>query len=62
MAARPAAGPLTPILDPLNDPTTIPPTIPAINPEKSGAHLLMQYLDIGVMLQKTPQYLRVNRF
>ena len=39
MAARPAAGPLTPILDPLNDPTTIPPTIPAINPEKRGAPL-----------------------
>ena len=39
IAARPAAGPLTPILDPLRAPTTIPPTIPAINPEKRGAPL-----------------------
>ena len=39
IAAKPAAGPLTPILEPDNAPTTIPPTIPAIKPEKSGAQL-----------------------
>ena len=39
MAAKPAAGPLTPICEPLKAPTTIPPTIPAIRPENSGAPL-----------------------
>jgi hypothetical protein len=39
MAAKPAAGPLTPTDDLLIDPTTTPPTIPAIRPEKSGAPL-----------------------
>ena len=39
MAARPAAGPLTPIWEPLSAPTTIPPTIPAISPENNGAPL-----------------------
>ena len=39
IAAKPAAGPLTPTLDPLTPPTMIPPIIPAINPEKSGAPL-----------------------
>lgn len=39
MAARPAAGPLTPIVEPLIAPTTIPPTTPAIRPENNGAPL-----------------------
>jgi hypothetical protein len=39
MAARPAAGPLTPVWEPLSAPTTMPPTIPAIKPENSGAPL-----------------------
>ncbi len=39
IAAKPAAGPLTPILEPLKAPTTIPPIIPAINPENKGAPL-----------------------
>ena len=39
MAARPAAGPLTPTWEPLKLPTTIPPMIPAIKPEKRGAPL-----------------------
>ena len=39
IAAKPAAGPLTPILDPLNAPTIIPPIIPAIKPENRGAPL-----------------------
>ena len=37
IAARHAAGPLTPKCDPLNMVTTIPPTIPAMIPENSGA-------------------------
>ncbi len=37
IAARPAAGPLTPICEPLKEPTIIPPTIPAINPDIRGA-------------------------
>ena len=37
IAAKPAAGPLTPRGDPLIKATTVPPTIPAIKPEKSGA-------------------------
>ena len=39
IAAKPAAGPLTPIFESDNPPTTIPPIIPAINPEKRGAPL-----------------------
>lgn len=39
IAAKPAAGPLTPTVDLLIPPTTTPPTIPAISPEKSGAPL-----------------------
>ena len=39
IAAKPAAGPLTPIWEPLRAPTTIPPIIPAINPENKGAPL-----------------------
>ncbi len=39
IAAKPAAGPLTPIFDLLREPTTIPPIIPAINPDKGGASL-----------------------
>ena len=39
IAAKPAAGPLTPTDDLLIAPTTTPPTIPAISPEKSGAPL-----------------------
>ena len=37
IAARPAAGPLTPNADPLKIPAMIPPTIPAIIPENNGA-------------------------
>jgi hypothetical protein len=39
IAAKPAAGPLTPIFDLLIIPTTIPPIIPEINPDKGGASL-----------------------
>ena len=39
MAAKPAAGPLTPVGEPLSIPTTTPPMIPAISPENSGAPL-----------------------
>lgn len=39
MAARPAAGPLTPKADPLYKPTTMPPMIPAMRPAMSGAPL-----------------------
>ena len=37
IAAKPAAGPLTPICEPLKEPTIIPPTIPAISPDIKGA-------------------------
>ena len=39
IAAKPAAGPLTPIFEPLKAPTITPPMIPAITPENKGAPL-----------------------
>ena len=39
IAAKPAAGPLTPTEEPLSAPTMTPPTIPDIKPENKGAPL-----------------------
>jgi len=63
MAAKPAAGPLTPIFDPLNPPTIIPPIIPEITPEKSGAPLARAIpKHRGSATKKILQYSQEYRF